>query len=81
MKRKKRFELNTRRPAVNLTRLLRVGNQQSKACAPFLTFPEDLLIRPDAQINVSMRENGDLIATSVPPTPNFGNDFADGFVV
>lgn len=26
-KEKKRFELNTRRPAVNLTRLLCVGNQ------------------------------------------------------
>lgn len=74
-------ELNTRRPAVNLTWFLSMSDQQSKPSSASLALSKDFSIRPDAQICVAIRENGDLIAASVPPTTDLGDDLADRLVV
>ena len=74
-------KLHARRPAVHLTWLLGMSNQQPKPRSPFLALPEDFLIRPDPEIDVSIRQHGDLVAARVPPTAHLGDDLSDGFVV
>lgn len=80
-KNQKETKLNASCPAVNLTRLLRMRNQQPKSRPLLLTLPQHLPIIPNPQINISIREDRDLVAPCVPPATDLGDDFADGFVI
>lgn len=60
-----------------LARLLCICDQEAKPGASLLAFAEYFLIGPDAEACVTVRQDGYLVASCVPPTTDSGDDFPD----
>lgn len=73
--------MSNTRGSTLLAWFLRIRDQQSEAGSSLLALAEDLLIGPEAAVDISIGENGALITTSVPPAADTGDDFPDRFVI